>query len=88
MPGRGIEDNRAAAMRAVQRLGGPRLRFVAVGGAVVPPSLLSFLKECFGNGGTGGGRAIVSNGYAMAEVLGVIARDGPNPNPNWRSLVG
>ena len=43
---------------------------------MVPPSQLAFLRECFGNGGIGGGRAVVSNGYGMAEVPGGIARDG------------
>ena len=75
------------ALAAVRHLGGPRLRFVAVGGAVVPPALLNFLRECFGTGGSGGGRAIVSNGYAMAEVPGGIARDGvPVPGVQLKLL--
>lgn len=66
----------ATALCAVCRLGGPRLRLVAVGGAVVPPALMSFLQACFGVGGAGGGYATVSNGYGMSEVPGGIARDG------------
>ena len=68
--------DRDAALRAVRLLGGERLRLVAVGGAMVPPSQLAFLRDCFGNGGIGGGQAVVSNGYGMAEVPGGIARDG------------
>ncbi|KAL1515784.1 hypothetical protein AB1Y20_002400 [Prymnesium parvum] len=68
--------SRAEALANVCLLGGPRLRLVAIGGAVVPQQLLDFLHECFGEGGAGGGRAIVSNGYGMAEVPGGIARDG------------
>ena len=67
---------RTGAFQAVRALGGPRLRLVAVGGAVVSPSLLQFLRECFGQGGAGGGHAVVSNGYGMSEVPGGIARDG------------
>jgi long-subunit acyl-CoA synthetase (AMP-forming)/thioester reductase-like protein len=70
------EALRKAALVAVRRLGGPRLRLVAVGGALVPPSLLAFLRECFGECGAGGGHAVVSDGYGMAEVPGGIARDG------------
>ncbi|KAL3933309.1 MAG: hypothetical protein SGPRY_000334 [Prymnesium sp.] len=70
------QSHLAAAYALVNRLGGPRLRLVAVGGAVVPPPLLRFLRECFGKGGAGGGEAIVSDGYGMAEVPGGIARDG------------
>jgi len=71
---------RVVALQAVRRLGGTRLRLVAVGGAVVPPSQLDFLRACFGAGGAGGGRAVVSDGYGMTEVPGGIARDGlPQP---------
>ena len=59
---------RAAALRAVRRLGGPRLRHVAVGGAVVPPGLLDFLRAAFGEGGEGGGAAVVSNGCVTCKV--------------------
>ena len=64
------------ALTAVRRLGGDRLRLVAAGAAVVPESLLAFLRDCFGVGGPGGGQSLVSNGYAMTEVPGGIARDG------------
>ena len=67
---------RRAAFSAVRSLAGDRLRLVAVGGAVVPPAQLRFLQECFGEGGEGGGRAVVSNGYGMSEVPGGIARNG------------
>ena len=67
---------RLAALMAVRELGGERLRLLAVGGAVVPLAQMAFLRECFGHGGRGGGRAAVSNGYGMAEVPGGIARDG------------
>ena len=39
-------DTRRSALATVRGLGGPRLRLVAVGGAVVPPALLRFLKDC------------------------------------------
>ena len=50
-------------------LAGPRLRFVAVGGAAVPRSLITTLKKRFPE-------AAVSDGYGMSEVPGGIARDG------------
>ena len=65
---RGLTD--AAALAATRALAGRRLRLVAAGGARVPPALLDFLERCFG------AVARVSNGYAMAEVPGGIARDG------------
>ena len=54
---------RAAALAAVRRLGGPRLRLVAVGGAVVPQAQLAFLREVFGGAG-----CAVSNGSGMSGV--------------------
>ena len=50
-------------------LAGPRLRFVAVGGAAVPRKLITSLKKRFPE-------AAVSDGYGMSEVPGGIARDG------------
>ena len=67
-----------AALQAVCRLGGTRLRLVAVGGAVVPPSQLGFLRACFGAGGAGGGRAVVSDGYGMTEVPRVQGAAAPS----------
>jgi len=45
-----------AALAAIAGLGGARLRFVACGGAVVPPELLEFLRTAFP-------RATVTDGY-------------------------
>ena len=70
------EEAYTRALTLVQSLGGRRLNLVAVGGAPVPPELLTFLRTCFGSGGAGGGHAVVSNGYGMTEVPGGIARDG------------
>ena len=57
------------ARREGALLAGPRLRFVAVGGAAVPRDLIASLKKSFPE-------ACVSDGYGMSEVPGGIARDG------------
>ena len=81
-------EGRTEALAAVRRQGGPRLRLIAVGGAVVPRELLDFLRDCFGTGGGGGGSAIVSDGYGMTEVPGGIARDGrPMPGVHIRIVA-
>ena len=60
---------RAAALAAVRRLGGPRLRLVAVGGAVVPQAQLAFLREVFGGAG-----CAVSNGWRDERGGGTDSR--------------
>ena len=75
-------DDAGGDVAAATALGGPRLRFVAVGGAAVPRDLVAFLARCFP-------AAAVSDGYGMTEVPGGIARNGvPLPGVQARRPSG